>query len=86
LRLRITDTYGNIEGSFVSLCITISVFGMIILGLFVDSVTTRLEKLGGTIVTAYIGQFTVWLAYKSVKSFSKEAILPTGGPTNLEVK
>ena len=59
---------GSVQGWFVSLCITISIFVLIILALLFDPIASRWEKVGGSIVTAYLGQFGAWLVYRGVKT------------------
>jgi hypothetical protein len=59
---------GSVQGWFVSLCITTSIFIMIILGLLDDKIAERWSKLGTYITTAYLGQFTAWLGYRVFKT------------------
>ena len=59
---------GSVQGWFISLCITISIFVMIILALLFDPIANRWGKIGGSIVTAYLGQFGAWLAYRGAKA------------------
>jgi hypothetical protein len=62
----ITD--GAVEGWFVALCTTITVYTLIVMGFFWGVVRDAWPTMKGVVETVYPLTFGAWLAYKAAKA------------------
>lgn len=76
---------GEIQGSYISTLITLVIFTMLVCGFFVESIRVAWERFGTTISTIYLGQLTVWLAYRGSRAIFTPTPPTTSNPMGVSV-